>query len=492
MVVAIVLLLTVAFLIYKLTRKPDNYPPGPPLWPVLGNAPLMRSKKSFLLARDLRRAYGNVVGLRLFSQPILLVSGLSEVREALAKPEFQGRPLGAIRELEDDRTGIVFLEGRQWQEHRRFALRHLRELGMGRHAMERCVTEEAVALMRDARRLAGDAWRRPVPVHDLVSASGVNIILQLLAARRFDRLDPRMRELMAVVRATTSVLDSTGGVANCFPFLLRHLPSLTEYPAVKRAKQHIRSYCYSMIEKHEEDMDKERKEDLIYFYLQQITKEDENEFFNKKQLAGLISDLFIAGSDTTTGALAYGILHMALSADVQAKVQQELDTVVGKERLPTTEDRQRLPYCEATINEILRFANVVPLSVPHAAITDTTFKGYFIPKGTRILLNLFDLHMDPDYWGDPQDFRPERFLDETGRVRKDEALLPFGQGKRSCIGESLARTNLFITFTSLLQNFSLSLPDGQERPSTEHMGGITVTTQPFSVVMSPRNSCKLY
>nr|CAD7430294.1 unnamed protein product [Timema monikensis]CAD7436102.1 unnamed protein product [Timema monikensis] len=115
---------------------------------------------------------------------------------------------------------------------------------------------------------------------------------------------------------------------------------------------------------------------------------------------------------------------------------------------------------------------------------------WFVPYrkvGTRIIINLFDLHMDRKYWGDPDNFRPERFLESNGTVRKDEALLPFGQGKRSCLGESLARSNLFITFTSLLQNFALRLPEGVPRPSTEPEGGLTFTTKPFSIVMKPRN-----
>nr|CAD7449356.1 unnamed protein product [Timema bartmani] len=149
-----------------------------------------------------------------------------------------------------------------------------------------------------------------------------------------------------------------------------------------------------------------------------------------------------------------------------------------------------MPYTDATINEILRFANVAPLAVPHSVLIsdkDVTFRGYNIPQGTRIIINLFDIHMDRKYWGDPDNFRPERFIESSGTVRKDEALLPFGQGKRSCVGESLARTNLFITFTSLLQNFALRLPEGVPQPSTEPEGGLTFTTKPFSILMKPRN-----
>nr|CAD7195135.1 unnamed protein product [Timema douglasi] len=537
-------------ILYKLTSKPKNFPPGPFRWPVIGNVLKFKLADipTYLVMQDLKRSHGNVAGFFMAKSPMVLVSGLAEIREALAKPEFQGRPISAVNKMEKERLGMVFNDGDIWRDTRRFTLRHLREMGMGKHSMEEQIQEETRALMKDAKRMAGDDWSQPVPVHDLIAASGVNIILQLIAGYRFERDDPRMSELMNLVKNLTMKINTSGGLASSFPILLRVFPWLTEYPAFKAIRDEIRQYCQEMINDHEKKLDENDASDFLDTYLIEMKKNGETSTFNTRQLIGVVSDLFIAGSDTTTGALAYGILNMVLNPKIQNKIQDEIDAVVGRERLPSSDDRIKMPYTDATINEILRFANVAPLAVPHSVLIsdrDVTFRGeiyyghaavymkqgdgrtrgavilsspcmkpprrrtdcvFTVPgswcdtsecavvitgsstvEGTRIIINLFDLHMDRKYWGDPDNFRPERFLESSGTVRKDEALLPFGQGKRSCVGESLARVNLFITFTSLLQNFALRLPEGVPRPSTEPEGGLTFTTKPFSIVMKPRN-----
>lgn len=121
-----------------------------------------------------------------------------------------------------------------------------------------------------------------------------------------------------------------------------------------------------------------------------------------------------------------------------------------------------MPYTEATLREIMRFETLVPSSVPHRALCDTTLGGYHIPKDTFVLAGLFSMHNSKDVWMDPENFRPERLLDANGKLNlKKDFSLPFGAGKRLCAGETFARNTMFLCIAALLQNFNLKPSNGQ-------------------------------
>ncbi|KAI8492041.1 cytochrome P450 2 sub U member 1 [Branchiostoma belcheri] len=167
-------------------------------------------------------------------------------------------------------------------------------------------------------------------------------------------------------------------------------------------------------------------------------------------------------------------------------VQQELDAVVG-ESLPALSHRSQLPYVNACLLEVMRIRTVVPLSVPHAPSETVKVRGYDIPKGTQIIPNLYSLHMDPAYWPDPDRFDPGRFLDAEGNViNKPESFMPFSGGRRACLGEQLARMELFLFFSTLLQSFTFRTPEGAPPPTTDGVFGISLTPHPFKLCAIPR------
>ncbi|XP_035661944.1 cytochrome P450 2U1-like [Branchiostoma floridae] len=163
---------------------------------------------------------------------------------------------------------------------------------------------------------------------------------------------------------------------------------------------------------------------------------------------------------------------MVLCPEEQQKVQAELDSVLGTGHdVPTPAHRSQLPYTEATIMEIQRIRAIVPVT-PHAPNEDTTFRGYDIPAGTQVLPNLWSAHMDPEFWPDPEKFDPRRFLDSDGKVvTRPESFMPFSTGRRVCLGEQLAKMELFLLFSSLLKHFTLKLPEGAAAPSTDGIMG---------------------
>ena len=152
-------------------------------------------------------------------------------------------------------------------------------------------------------------------------------------------------------------------------------------------------------------------------------------------------------------------------------------------RSPTIDDRAVLPFCDATIMEVQRLSCVAPSSVPHRANEDGFLDGYKIPKGCMMFYNIIAFHLDPDYWDEPEVFNPHRFLDGKNK----DQFVPFGMGKRICMGETLARSELFIFTALILQNFKIGLPVSHGKPNQEKsLWGITRAPKPFHVSLSVR------
>ncbi|WAR13174.1 CP17A-like protein [Mya arenaria] len=175
-----------------------------------------------------------------------------------------------------------------------------------------------------------------------------------------------------------------------------------------------------------------------------------------------IADIFFAGVDTSRMTLRFALLHMAAYPDIQAIAQEEIDRVVGRDRLPGLSDRPDLAYTEAVLHESMRIATVAPTGVWHETLCDTSIGSYKIPKGTPVMINHWALHHDPDAWDEVEKFKPERYLDEHGKLGpKPKSWLPFGAGKRVCLGEFVAKPELHLIFASLLQRYRWSPEAGR-------------------------------
>ncbi len=203
----------------------------------------------------------------------------------------------------------------------------------------------------------------------------------------------------------------------------------------------------------------------------------------------ILFDLFLAGSDTTAVTLAWAILYLCKWPEVQRKLQEEIDIVTGgNSRQVSVQDRPSMGYTMALIDEVLRFSSIAQDGVQHSAMADREFHGYFIPKDTMLEANLYFIHHDPRIWGDPEVFRPERFLseDDGKKYVRNENLQAFQIGRRACVGESLARDSVFLCLTNLFQQFSMEFDKEKEEPGLESIVGFLRSPRPFWVVLKDR------
>uniref|UniRef100_A0A8C9E8G0 Steroid 17-alpha-hydroxylase/17,20 lyase n=1 Tax=Phocoena sinus TaxID=42100 RepID=A0A8C9E8G0_PHOSS len=177
---------------------------------------------------------------------------------------------------------------------------------------------------------------------------------------------------------------------------------------------------------------------------------------------------------------------------LKKRIQDDVDQNIGFNRTPTISDRNRLVLLEATIREVLRIRPVSPTLIPHKAIVDSSIGDLTIDKGTDVVVNLWALHHSEKEWHRPDLFMPERFLDPTGTklISPSLSYLPFGAGPRSCIGEMLARQELFLFMTWLLQRFDLEIPDDGKLPSLEGNPGLVLQIDPFKVKIKVRQAWK--
>ncbi|XP_066271573.1 cytochrome P450 2U1-like [Branchiostoma lanceolatum] len=302
--------------------------------------------------------------------------------------------------------------------------------------------------------------------------------------KRYDYEDETFRELSEAVFTVTEKATA-GLVINVFP-LLRFVPVVNRaYIGVLKANFKVQNEIRKEISRHLEKLDRENPRDFIDFCLLELEQQKCVDGLTEENVVYMAEDLFMAGTETTANTLLWSLLYMTLNPDIQDKVQEELDTVVG-ECLPTLSHRSQLPYVNACLLEVMRIRSVAPFFF-HATTQDTTVQGFDIPKGTRIMINLYSLHLDPAYWPDPDRFDPERFLDAEGNVlNKPESFLPFSGGRRVCLGEQLARMELFLFFSTLLQSFTFQTPEGAPPSNADGVYRVTLAPHPFKLCAIPR------
>lgn len=382
------------------------------------------------------------------------------------------------------RLGITSTDGDLWSEQRNFVMCHLRRSGYGRQAMEKKIQAE----LNDLTNLLLEYSTTPVWPGGVAQLSVLNVLWNLTTGTKMSRNDPQLQHLLSLMRQRNHAFDLSGGLLNAMPFLRFIAPEKTSYNLINRLNIKLHNFFKPIIEEHKKEFTTDKiDDDLIYAFLNEMKQaKDDSTNFTDAQLITIILDLFIAGSHSSSATLDFILMAMVLYPDVQRKCQAEIDNVLERDEVPKFSDKSELSYVEAVILETQRFYNVAPVSGPRRVMEDVMLGGYLVPKNTTVLIGLETVSMDTEYWGDPHVFRPERFLDSTNKITNTERFVAFGQGKRKCLGEQLARSFLFIFTAGILQKFNLEIPPNGKPPSNEVMYGLLAAPKPYEIIFKPR------
>ncbi|XP_037372515.1 cytochrome P450 2B11-like [Talpa occidentalis] len=459
MELSVLLLLAVltGLLLLMARGQPKAYrrlPPGPRPLPFLGNLLQMDRKgllKSFLQLRD---KYGDVFTVYLGPRPVVMLCGTEAIREALVDnaDAFSGRGKIAVIDPVFQGYGVVFANGERWKALRRFSLATMRDFGMGKRSVEERIQEEAQCLVKELQMTKGTLQDPTFFFHAITA----NIICSIVFGQRFEYKDPEFLRLLDLFYRSFALISSLSSqLYELFSGVMKYFPGT--HRKVCSHLEEINAFIGRSVEKHRETLDPNAPRDFIDTYLLRMENEksDPNSEFHHKNLIITTLSLFFAGTETTSTTLRYGFLLMLKYPHIRERVQKEIDRVVGSNRSPVFTDRANMPYTDAVIHEIQRFGDLLPIGVPHIVTQDTHFRGYIIPKGTEVFPILNSALNDRRYFEKPETFNPDHFLDASGALKKCDAFLPFSIGKRICLGEGIARTELFLFFTTILQNFNV-------------------------------------
>ena len=324
----------------------------------------------------------------------------------------------------------------------------------------------------------------------------INSLWRIIGGKRFEYSDAKFNNLISYVNKGFSAIAPTPRLVLLFlfPALRNWAPELTGFDAMKKGYHGMYEFLRIEIGKHQAELDMDNPKDFIDAYLIEMAKKEEREetdsFFYKdlgmECLFCVLCDLFLAGSETTATNLLWAVVFLMRHPEIQAKLARELDDVVGGERQPGLSDQDKMPYTLAFINEVHRKASIVPLGVQHWTKSDVRVGGFMIPKDSIVVPNLWEVHHDPNTWTDPDVFRPERFLNSRGEFVKSEHVIPFSIGARRCPGEALAKAEIFLFLTNLIQNFNFSTPAGKPTPSLDYQYGFTLIPDSFTVTIRPK------
>ncbi|KAM7228620.1 hypothetical protein CapIbe_021074 [Capra ibex] len=450
-----------------------RWPPGPWPLPLVGNLHLLRGAQQDEALMQLSKQYGPVFTVHLGHQKTVVLTGYEAVKEALVgtRQELAGRPPIAIFQLINRGGGVFFSSGPRWRAARQLTVRALHSLGVGRAPVADKVLQELRCLMAQLDSYGG----RPFPLAVLRWAPS-NITFALLFGQRFDYRDPVFRSLLGLVDDVMVLLGKPSvQLFNLYPrlgaLLQLHRPVL-------RKIEEVRAILRALLEaRRRRTPPRGPEQSYLDALIQQGQGKDPEGLFTEANVVACVLDMVMAGTETTAATLQWAALLMGKHPRVQSRVQEELDRALGPARLPRPEDVHALPYTNAVLHEVQRFITLLP-HAPRCTVANTQLGPYLLPKGTPVLALLNSVLLDETQWETPRHFNPGHFLDADGRFVKRPAFLPFSAGRRVCVGESLARSELFLLFAGLLQRYRLLPPPGLSAAALDTTPAPAFTARP--------------
>ena len=498
----------VCILLFKRLRKlEDNVYgkplPGPKPLPILGNVLSVGLHNLHITLYDLVEQYGAIFQLSLLGQNTVIISDVNLIRKALGSDTehtygdvFNDKPdsfWGKYFAFDYSDIGFGKTNPRTMML-RKIWHRGLKHYGDGVEHFEQNAELELKRLLEDLRDMKGGDFI----MNDIVRRSFANTTATLLTGEQPDDYDFEI--IWQFVDFSNGLMEP--GMATfyeMFPFV-RLLPGKfgNLYQKAIKARDCFLERYYFRIK--DSVTDTERTEDrgfvqTIIRLQQENNKRNTSVFIGEDNMKGIVVDMVFGGTVTTTLAIGHSLALVIVHQHVAKKIQEEVDNVVGNQRMPRLSDRARMPYTMAAVFEVLRYtAAIAPAGFPHRALEDKNFEGYYIPKGSIILTYAWYVLHDPKLWNDPWVFNPERFLDAEGNLLPPEHetrrnFIAFSTGHRDCPGKILAKSRMFLYLATILQTFDLIPGTSGELPDTNphnYIPGIDLEIKSYSCRAVPR------
>ncbi|KAL0616430.1 Steroid 17-alpha-hydroxylase/17,20 lyase [Plecturocebus cupreus] len=490
------LLLTLTYFFWPKRRSPGaKYPKSLLSLPLVGSLPFLpRHGHMHQNLFKLQKKYGPIYSLRMGSNNTVIVGNHQLAKEVLMKKgrDFSGRPQVATLDiLSNEGKGIAFADySAHWQLHRRLAMATFSLFKDGDQKLEKIICQEISKLCDVLATHDGQSIDISFPVFMAVT----NVISLICFNSSYKNGAP---ELKIVETYNEGIVEALGkeNPVDMFPWL-KIFPNKT----LEKLKTNVKirnDLLNKIIGNYKEKFRSDSITSMLDILMQAKMNADNGnagpdqdaELLSENHILTTIGDIFGAGVETTTSVVKWIVAFLLHNPQVKKKIYEEIDQNVGFSRTPTISDRNCLLLLEATIREVLRIRPVAPMLIPHKANVDSSIGEFAVDKGTHVVINLWALHHNEE-WHQPDKFMPERFLNQAGTqlISPTLSYLPFGAGPRSCIGEILARQELFLAMAWLLQRFDLEVPDDGQLPSLEGIPKVVFTIDPFKVKIKVRQA----
>ncbi|KAG6401348.1 hypothetical protein SASPL_138201 [Salvia splendens] len=469
--------IVVAAVVSKLRGRKFRLPPGPIPIPIFGNWLQVGDDLNHRNLTEYAKRFGDIFLLRMGQRNLAVVSSPDLAKEVLHTQgvEFGSRTRNVVFDIFTGKgQDMVFtVYGEHWRKMRRimtvpfFTNKVVQQYHQGWEA-------EAEAVVKDVKRMPESATTGIV-LRRRLQLMMYNNMYRIMFDRRFEsEEDPLFVKLKALNGERSRLAQSFEYNYGDFIPILR--PFLRGYLKLCQQVKERRLQLFKdyFVDERKKLVSTKQGDNGLKCAIDHMLEAQQKGEINEDNVLYIVENINVAAIETTLWSIEWGIAELVNHPEIQSKLRHELDTVLGQGVQITEPDTTKLPYLQAVIKETLRLRMAIPLLVPHMNLHDAKLGGYDIPAESKILVNAWWLANNPDHWKKPEEFRPERFLEEEAKVEangNDFRYLPFGVGRRSCPGIILALPILGITIGRLVQNFELLPPPGQSKIDTSEKGG---------------------
>ncbi|KAG5722533.1 O-methylsterigmatocystin oxidoreductase [Termitomyces sp. T112] len=475
---------------YAPSSRPP-YPPGPPTKLLSGNFGELPTTLPWLKYTDWAKQYGGLVHLRAYNDHVVVVNTVEDAVAMLEKRScvYSDRPRLTMVKLMgwDFNVGLEGY-GDKWRRHRKLYQQTLNK-AIIQQTQEPTQTLKVHEYLSRLLVAPNDFLHhfRNMTAAMIISTVYDNTMSQSTIERFADISEATMTKLSEALFPGAFAVDT-------LPFL-RYIPAWFPGAGFQRYAAECRVLTDEMQDRPlkyvKEQIDAGRQISSLVATLLERKSDASESLHEETDIKMVAATIFAAGADTSVSALSTFMYAMVVNVDAQKKAQVELDAVVGASRLPDFSDRPNLPYLEALFREVMRWHPVLPLGVSHAALKDDIYNGYFIPKGTTVISNIWAMTHDEKKYPQPDLFLPERFLDRDGKLNKDDTILGFGFGRRICPGRHMASSTVWLVIAATLATFDIRKAKderGNEIPvDGDYSDGLVSHKHPFLCSITPRS-----